>query len=116
MPLGDDDYYLVDPETGKNLLRPKWQDNYNENSIWHTDAVNFLCKKGPGFHPALTKTILASKTDEELLKRNEVIYKNFVKVYGRNGEDPEMRAALKISKCMGRQKNRKIRVSHLCIL
>jgi hypothetical protein len=97
VPLGDDDYYLADPETGKNLLRPQWQANYNQNSTWHADAIDFLRKKGPGFHPALTKAILASKTDEELSKRNEAIYKNFAKAYGKSGEDPETKAASKIS-------------------
>jgi seryl-tRNA synthetase len=71
-PLGDDDYYLADPETGKNLLRPKWRYNYSQNSAWHADAIDFLRKKGPGFHPALTKAIIKS------------------------GQDPETKAALKI--------------------
>jgi len=33
VPLSNNDYYLVDPETGKNLLRPQWKDNYNQNSV-----------------------------------------------------------------------------------
>jgi hypothetical protein len=33
VPLGNNDYYLVDAETGKNLLRPQWKDNYNQNSV-----------------------------------------------------------------------------------
>jgi hypothetical protein len=111
VPLGDDDYYLVDPETGKNLLRPHWQDNYNQNSVWHADAIEFLRKKGPGFHPALTKAILASKTDDELSKRNEAIYKNFAKAYSKSGQDPDTKEALRVSKCMGRRKHRKIRVN-----
>ena len=115
VPLGDDDYYLADPETGKNLLRPQWKDNYNQNSAWHADAIDFLRKKGPGFHPALTKSILALKTDEELSKRNEAIYKNFAKAYSKSGEDHETKEALRISKCMGRRKHRKIRVSHASI-
>ena len=111
VPLGDNDYYLVDPDTGKNLLRPQWKDNYNQNSTWHADAIEFLHKKGPGFHPALTKAILASKTDDELSKRNEAIYKNFAKAYSKSGEDPETKEAMRVSKCMGRRKHRKIRVS-----
>jgi len=114
VPLGDDDdYYLVDPETGMNLLRPQWQYNYNHNSMWHADAIDFLRKKGPGIHPALTKAILDSKTDEELSKRNESIFKNFAKAYSKSGEDPETKEALRISKCTGRRKHRKIRVSSL---
>jgi hypothetical protein len=56
----------------------------------------------------LTKTILALKTDEELSKRNEAIYKNFAKAYGKSSKDPETKAALKIYKCVGRRKHRKI--------
>jgi hypothetical protein len=111
VPLGNDDYYLVDPKTGKNLLQPQWKDNYNQNSTWHADAIKFLCKKDPSFHPALTKAILASKTDDELSKCNEAIYKNFAKAYSKSGEDPEMKEAMRISKCMGRRKHWKIRVS-----
>ena len=111
VPLGDGDYYLVDPDTGKNLLQPHWLDNYNQNSAWHADAIDFLQKKGLSFHPALTKAILASRMDDELSKRNEAIYKNFTKAYSKSGEDPETKEALRISKCMGRQKHRKIWVS-----
>ena len=111
MPLGDNDYYLVDPDTGKNLLRPHWLDNYNQNSAWHADAIDFLQKKGLSFHPALTKAILASRMDDELSKCNEAIYKNFTKAYSKSGEDPEIKEALRISKCMGRWKHRKIWVS-----
>jgi len=35
-------------------------------------VIDFLQKKGPGFHPMLTKTILASKTDEELCYNSDV--------------------------------------------
>lgn len=93
------------------MLRPQWQHNYAQNSTWHADAIDFLRKKGPGFHPALTKTILAAKTDEELSRRNEAIYKNFAKAYSKSGEDPETKKALRISKSIGRRKHRKIRVS-----
>jgi hypothetical protein len=62
------------------------------------------------FHPALTKTILAAKTDE-LSRRNEEIYKNFAKAYSKSGEDPETKEALRIYKSIGRRKHRKIEVS-----
>ena len=32
VPLGDNNYPLVDLETSKNLLHPHWQENYNQNS------------------------------------------------------------------------------------
>lgn len=58
--------------------------------------------EGPGFHPTLTKAILASKTDNELSKHNEAIYNNFVKAYSKSGEDSEMKEAMRKSKCKGR--------------
>ena len=61
------------------------------------------------------KSILALKTNEELSKWNEAIYKNFVKAYSKSGEDHETKEALRISNCMGRCKHWKIWVSHTLI-
>lgn len=107
VPLDEDEYYIADPETGNNLLQPNWHRNYSNNSAWHDEAVEFLLKKGPSIHIALTKPILATYTNDELLKRNAAIFKNFASVYKKAGTDPETQAALKATKRVGRQRGRK---------
>jgi hypothetical protein len=111
VPLGAGDHYLYDSESGQNVLRPHWESNFAANSDWHQDAINFVRKKGPNFHPALTKQTLATKTDDDILKRLAVIYKTLARAYSKSIDDPEVQAVKVVVKRTARRTQRKIKVS-----
>ncbi|KAJ7718699.1 hypothetical protein DFH07DRAFT_784873 [Mycena maculata] len=68
--------YVKDRESSGKLLRPDWVSSFAENVAWHDPMVKFLRAKGPTLVPALTSAILAQKSDQELLDRLEVVFKN----------------------------------------
>ncbi|KAJ7734744.1 hypothetical protein DFH07DRAFT_987882 [Mycena maculata] len=68
--------YIKDRESVGKLLRPDWGSSFAENIVWHDPMVKFLRAKGPALVPALTSAILAQKSDQELLDRLEVVFKN----------------------------------------
>jgi hypothetical protein len=111
VPLGHGNHYLLNAETGNNVLRPNWSSSFTSNSDWHQDAINFIRTKGPHFHPALTKLALKSKTDDEILKRLAAIFKILARAYGKSADDPEVQAAKRIVRCTARRTQRKIKVS-----
>ncbi|KAJ7736373.1 hypothetical protein DFH07DRAFT_779719 [Mycena maculata] len=75
-PLKTGGSYVKDRESSGKLLRPDWASSFAENVAWHDPMVKFLRAKGPTLVPALTSAILAQKSDQELLDRLEVVFKN----------------------------------------
>ncbi|KAJ7018531.1 hypothetical protein C8F04DRAFT_1277632 [Mycena alexandri] len=53
------------------LLRPDWRVGFANNVSWHTPMVILLRNKTPSILPALTKEIMAKKSNDVLLERLE---------------------------------------------
>jgi len=116
VPLGHSDHYLLDAETGNNVLRPNWNGSFTTNSDWHQDAIKFIRTKGPHFHPALTKLALKSKTDNEILKRLATIFKTLARAFAKSTDDPEVLAAKKVVRHTAQRTQRKIKVSAFSVV
>ncbi|KAJ7720177.1 hypothetical protein B0H16DRAFT_1896903 [Mycena metata] len=69
--------YINDPETrsGK-LLRPDWAASFSENSNWHPRMIAYMRQKVPSHSPAITKEMMSSKSDADILERIESIFAN----------------------------------------
>ncbi|KAJ7463679.1 hypothetical protein FB451DRAFT_1493222 [Mycena latifolia] len=70
--------YIKDRETSGRLLRPDWTVSFVENSSWHLDIINYMRQKVPVQQPAITADIMKAKSDDEILDRVEVVFKNIV--------------------------------------
>jgi hypothetical protein len=116
VPLGHGNHYLLDAETGNNVLRPNWNSSFATNSDWHQDAINFIRTKGPHFHPAPKKLTLQSQTNDEILKQLAAIFKTLACAYGKSADDPEVLAAKKVVHRMARRTQRKIKVSTFSVV
>lgn len=68
--------YIVDAETGGQILRPDWTKSFTDNSAWHTRIVEFMRQKIPLDNPMITTAIMYAKADEDVLDRVEVAFKN----------------------------------------
>ncbi|KAJ7722308.1 hypothetical protein B0H16DRAFT_1737814 [Mycena metata] len=79
--------YISDEESNGQLLRPDWRVGFTENASWHTPMVRFLRNKTPSLVPALTKDIMANKSDDVLLERLEVLFTNIAAEYRKLARD-----------------------------
>ncbi|KAJ6470979.1 hypothetical protein C8R45DRAFT_1165683 [Mycena sanguinolenta] len=83
--------YVKDPESKGKLLRPDWGVSFTENSTWHNAMVKFVREKAPTLVPALTPAKLSQRSDDVILKRLEVVFKNISTEYRKTGADQEAR-------------------------
>ncbi|KAJ7438262.1 hypothetical protein B0H11DRAFT_2254713 [Mycena galericulata] len=88
--------YIKDPESNGKILRPDWRISFADNNCWHDSITKFLRAKAPGLIPVLTRDIMKEKTDQELLERIEVVFKNisaeFRKAQKAGNDDDEIDA------------------------
>lgn len=73
--------YIKDAETRGQVLRPDWRTTFTENSTWHTKMIAYMRQKIPVQNPAITKSMMENKTDDEILERLEVVFKNIATEY-----------------------------------
>lgn len=80
-PVNTSGGYINDAETHGRVLRPDWRTTFTENSTWHPRMVAYMRQKIPLHNPAITKSMMENKTDEEILERLEVVFKNIATEY-----------------------------------
>ncbi|KAG1841925.1 hypothetical protein DFJ58DRAFT_856149 [Suillus subalutaceus] len=78
-------------------VRPDFSKDWSENALWHTHLVQYIKHNIRSCHPMVSQELLASKTDEDILKR---LHENF-KYYA-----AEYRSANKISLTTGKVKGK----------
>ncbi|KAJ7479157.1 hypothetical protein FB451DRAFT_1451010 [Mycena latifolia] len=79
--------YIKDKESNGKLLRPDWSTSFAENSNWHESMVQFVRAKASNLVPALTKQVLDKKTDDDLMDRLEVVFKNIASEYRKTAKN-----------------------------
>jgi hypothetical protein len=78
-------------------VRPDFSKDWSENASWHTHLIQYIKHNIRSCHPIVSQELLASKTDEDILKR---LHENF-KYYA-----AEYRSANKISLTTGKVKGK----------
>ncbi|KAJ7027456.1 hypothetical protein C8F04DRAFT_1267025 [Mycena alexandri] len=74
--------YIPDPATPNGtLLRPDWKTSFNENSVWHAAMVKFTRQKVPTISPAIPRTVMDDKSEEEILERLAAVFRNISAEY-----------------------------------
>ncbi|KAJ7654606.1 hypothetical protein DFH06DRAFT_1474510 [Mycena polygramma] len=73
--------YIKDPESTGKLLRPDWRLTFVDNSGWHDSMIRFVRAKAPIVLPAIRKADIKEKSDELILGRLDVVFKNIVSEY-----------------------------------
>ncbi|KAJ7495143.1 hypothetical protein FB451DRAFT_1477687 [Mycena latifolia] len=68
--------YVKDSETSGRVLRPDWAASFTENSSWHNNIIKYMRQKVPVQQPAITMDMMKSKSDDDILDRVEVVFKN----------------------------------------
>ncbi|KAJ7622632.1 hypothetical protein DFH06DRAFT_1447651 [Mycena polygramma] len=89
--------YIQDPESSGKLLRPDWRVPFTENSRWHDSMIKLVRTKAPTVVPALKKSQIQAKSDEHILERLDVVFKNITSAYRKatkpvadaDGSEPE---------------------------
>ncbi|KAJ7247688.1 hypothetical protein C8J57DRAFT_1240625 [Mycena rebaudengoi] len=113
--------YVKDKETKGDVLRPDWSSTFPENSSWHNKMIVYAHQKAPQTNPIVTTTIMAAKTDDEILEPLSVVFKGIAAAYrkaqkchadsGNSGADHEDGVGEEDAKQRSRRSQRKIRKS-----
>ncbi|KAJ7758621.1 hypothetical protein B0H16DRAFT_1820575 [Mycena metata] len=82
LPVKTGGSYIPDPATPNGtLLRPDWKLGFNGNSVWHVPMLKFTRQKVPKITPAITDTIMQSKSEEDILARLAAVFRNISAEY-----------------------------------
>ncbi|KAJ7222661.1 hypothetical protein C8J57DRAFT_1731654 [Mycena rebaudengoi] len=108
--------YIKDRETHSTVLRPDWLASFSDNRSWHDKLIAFTRQKAPFVNPILTKATMEAKTDDEILDRIEVVFKNIAalnrkveRLANEGAASDGEEEASKLQKQKGRQYQRKLR-------
>jgi chromatin segregation and condensation protein Rec8/ScpA/Scc1 (kleisin family) len=84
-PLNEpDNYWELDEETQKWVLRPKWLASYQDNATWHDQLCKFVRAKAPECWHHADRQELEGLTDAEISERLAIAFKHFKNKYRRD--------------------------------
>lgn len=107
---GKSEYYEMKGKSDR-FLHPKWAENWNGNSAWQQDAIDYVKSKGPSIYLGMTDMVLQKYSDEDIRKRLGAVYKNFRETYNKESGSAVMEEKKILSKQIARRLQRKVKVS-----